>query len=198
MRINIAIDGPSGAGKSTVAKGIAAKMGIIHVDTGAMYRAVGLYMYENGAQHIYLNGRCVDSDIRTDIVSTYASGVSTIQAVRDFLLDTQRNIAKNEDVVMDGRDIGTVVLPDAGLKIFMTANDESRARRRYKELLEKGESVTFEEVFENMVKRDSKDKNRKIAPAVPADDAVMFDNTEYGLEESIDYVIDLAKKRFAI
>ena len=223
MRINIAIDGPSGAGKSTVAKGIAAKMGIIHVDTGAMYRTVGLYMYENGielsdengivsslenvdikleyengAQHIYLNGRCVDSDIRTDIVSTYASGVSTIQAVRDFLLDTQRNIAKNEDVVMDGRDIGTVVLPDAGLKIFMTANDESRARRRYKELLENGESVTFEEVFENMVKRDSKDKNRKIAPAVPADDAVMFDNTEYGLEESIDYVIDLAKKRFAI
>ncbi len=223
MRINIAIDGPSGAGKSTVAKGIAAKMGIIHVDTGAMYRTVGLYMYENGielsdedgivsslknvnikleyengAQHIYLNDKCVDDDIRTDIVSTYASGVSTIQAVRDFLLDTQRDIAKSKDVVMDGRDIGTVVLPDAGLKIFMTANDESRARRRYEELIQKGENVTFEDVYQNMVKRDSKDRNRKIAPAVPAEDAVLFDNTEYGLQESIDYVVELAKKRFSI
>lgn len=223
MRVNIAIDGPSGAGKSTVAKGIAARLGIVYVDTGAMYRTVGLYMYENGislsdeegivtalenvkinieykdgVQHIYLNGRCVDSDIRTDTVSAYASGVSKIAEVRAFLLDTQRDIAKASDVVMDGRDIGTVVLPDAGLKIFMTANDDARARRRYNELLQKGEDVTFEEVFENMVKRDHQDKNRKIAPAVPADDAVMFDNTEYSLEESIEYVIDLAQKRFAI
>lgn len=223
MRINIAIDGPSGAGKSTVAKGIAKTLGIIHVDTGAMYRAVGLYMYENGiaaddekavvaslenvkidleykdgVQHIYLNGRQIDSEIRTDTVSMYASRVSSIKEVRAFLLDTQRNIAKNNDVIMDGRDIGTVILPDAGLKIFMVANNEARARRRYKELIEKGERVTYEEVLSLMNKRDDDDKNRKIAPAVAAEDAVLFDNTEYDLEESIQYVAELAKKRFGI
>ena len=223
MRINIAIDGPSGAGKSTVAKGLAKSLGIIHVDTGAMYRAVGLYMYENGispddeeavvgalenvkiglefkdgVQHIYLNGKQVDSDIRTDTVSMYASRVSSTGKVRSFLLDTQRDIAKNNDVVMDGRDIGTVILPDAGLKIFMVANNEARAKRRYKELIEKGENVTYEEVLSLMTKRDDNDKNRKIAPAVAAEDAVLFDNTEYGLEESIQYVSDLAKKRFGI
>lgn len=223
MRINIAIDGPSGAGKSSLAKGVAKALGLVHVDTGAMYRTVGLYMlengidpkdpelvaaslqhvnvgleFENGIQHIYLNGRCVDHLIRSNEASMYASAVSAIQAVRDFLLDTQRDIAKKQDVIMDGRDIGTVILPDAGLKIFLVANDEARARRRHKELLDKGEDVSFEEVLALMKERDGNDKGRKIAPAVPADDAVLFDNTEYDLQQCIDYVISLAKERFSI
>ncbi|MBR6534646.1 MAG: (d)CMP kinase [Clostridia bacterium] len=223
MRINIAIDGPSGAGKSSLAKAVAKELGLIHVDTGAMYRTVGLYMLENGidpkdpeavsavlndvkvelefqdgVQHIYLNGRCVDSLIRSNEASMYASYVSAIQAVRDFLLNTQRQMAEKQDVIMDGRDIGTVILPNAALKIFLVANDEARARRRYKELTEKGESVTFEEVLDLMKKRDEKDKGRKIAPAVPADDAVIFDNTEYDLQQCVDYIISLAKERFSI
>ena len=128
----------------------------------------------------------------------YASAVSAIQAVRDFLLNTQRQIAAKQDVIMDGRDIGTVILPNAGLKVFLVANDEARARRRYKELTEKGESVTFEEVLTLMKKRDENDKGRKIAPAVPADDAVIFDNTEYDLQQCVDYIISLAKERFSI
>lgn len=223
MHINIAIDGPSGAGKSSLAKGVAKALGLVHVDTGAMYRTVGLYMlenginhadkqsviaalpnvkigleFQNGIQHIYLNGRCVDGLIRSNEASMYASGVSAIQEVRDFLLDTQRDIAKKQNVIMDGRDIGTVILPDAGLKVFLTADDESRAYRRYKELLEKGQSVTYEEVLDLMKKRDDNDRGRAIAPAIPAEDAVIFDNTKYGLEESINYIIDLAKERFSV
>lgn len=216
----IALDGPSGAGKSTVAKGVAAKLGIVYVDTGAMYRSVGLYVrekgvspddpsavvallgeidlrivFKDGAQHIILNGNDVKDRIRENEISEYASKVSKIPEVREFLLDTQRKIARECDVIMDGRDIGTVILPDAQLKIFLTASGVARAERRYRELRDKGECITFAEVMCELVRRDERDRNRNIAPAVPAEDAIMMDNSEMSIEESIDAVIALAKER---
>lgn len=217
--INVAIDGPSGAGKSTIAKAIAKKKGYIYVDTGALYRSIALWVsrcgiskedknsiiaeldkitlelgYDNGTQRVYLNSEDVSDEIRTPEISMYASAVSAIPEVRTFLLTLQRDMAKKHDVIMDGRDIGTVILPDATLKVFMTASPEGRAKRRYKELLEKGVSVTYEEVLSDMVERDRNDSTRSIAPAVPAEDAVFFDNTEYGIEESVDYIINLIDK----
>ncbi len=214
--LRIAIDGPGGAGKSTLAKAVAERLGIVYVDTGALYRTVGLFVdrkgvdpsdvgavcdvikdlkidlsYENGVQVIYMNSERVSDEIRTPKMSMYASAVSAIPQVRSFLLDTQRKIASSSSVIMDGRDIGTVILPDAEVKIFLTANPEERAKRRYEELIAKGKSVTYEDVLSEMNTRDANDSQRKIAPCVPADDAVLLDNTGYKFEQTLDRVIEI-------
>lgn len=206
----IAIDGPSGVGKSTLAKALAKEFGFVYVDTGAIYRTVGLYAQLNdidphdevgisrhfndividlkwvdGTQKVFLNGNDVSDEIRTPKSSMYASAVSALPEVRSFLLGIQRSIAENNSVIMDGRDIGTVILPDADVKIFMCANEESRAKRRYLELLEKGQPVTFEEVLSDMKTRDLNDSTRDASPLVPAEDAIMFDNTMLNVEETI-------------
>ena len=214
--MNIAIDGPSGAGKSSLAKAIAKKLGIIYVDTGALYRTIGLYMkahgvdphdaaavtaalpgvelslaFENGAQHIYLCGEDVGERIRTPEMSLYASAVSAIGTVRSFLLDTQRKVARSTSVVMDGRDIGTVILPDADCKIFLTASPEARAERRTAERTEKGMKVTYREVLADMVERDRNDSTRALAPAIPAEDAIFLDNSGMTPEETIDAAVKI-------
>ena len=216
----IAIDGPSGAGKSTVAKQVAARLGIVYVDTGALYRTVGYYVrekgvdkhdaegvtallpgirigirYVDGVQHVFLNGTDLKDAIREPEISMYASAVSAIPAVRAFLLDTQRDIARTNSVVMDGRDIGTVILPDADVKIFLSASSEARARRRYLELKEKGVDTTFEDVLEDMEKRDRADRERDVAPAVAAPDAVLLDNSDLSPEESLEAVLRLIRER---
>lgn len=218
--INIAIDGPSGAGKSTLAKALAARLGYIYVDTGALYRAIGLYVstkkidpkdekavisllgeinlelkFENSRQAVYLNGENVDSKIRTPQISMYASAVSAIPEVRAFLLDLQKNIAKAQNVIMDGRDIGTVILPDAQVKIFLCADNEKRARRRHKELLEKGESVTFEQVLAEMNARDENDRTRKAAPAIQAPDAIKLDNGDLDLDGTVEAAVEIIKSK---
>ena len=218
--IKIALDGPSGAGKSTVAKALAKELGVVYVDTGALYRTVGYFVrmndadpkdpeavgalldkihieikYVDGAQHVYLNGEDLGDKIRTPEMSMYASAVSAIPAVRSFLLDTQRDIARKNSVVMDGRDIGTVILPDAEVKVFMVASAEARAKRRYKELIAKGENAQYETVLAEMIERDHNDKNRDIAPAVPADDAVIMDNSDMSIEDNVRAVIDLINER---
>lgn len=217
----IAIDGPSGAGKSTLAKGLAKELGYTYVDTGAMYRAIGLYVlrkgidpkdeaavsacldgikldiaYENGVQNMYLCGENVTGLIRTSEVSSYASDVSAHPSVRAFLLDAQRNMAKHHDVIMDGRDIGTVILPDADVKLFMTLPADVRAERRLAELLEKGEKITLDEVKKAMAQRDRNDSTRAVAPAVPAKDAIMFDNSsdfETTLRSALEIIRDRLK-----
>ena len=219
-KMAIAIDGPSGAGKSSIAKALAKKLNIIYVDTGAIYRTVGLYVYRNGvesrdkdkiiamlpeisvklayidgAQHIFLNGEDVSGLIRTETISRYASDVSAIPEVRAFLLSLQRDMAKETSVIMDGRDIGTVVLPDAEVKIFMTASAEVRARRRYKELVEKGECVVFEDVLAAIITRDTNDSTRATAPLKAADDAVILDNSEINAEETLNRVIDIIRSK---
>ena len=210
-KINIAIDGPSGAGKSTIAKILARELGFIYVDTGAMYRSIGLYMlrngvdstdlpavqaalqgieinvaYVDGAQHIYLNGEDVSELIRTEAVSKAASAFSAIPEVRAFLLELQRGLAAKNSVIMDGRDIGTVILPNAEVKIFLTADDTARAERRYKELIEKGQEVTFESVLENIRQRDKNDSERALAPLKPAEDAILVDTTKLDLMQSVE------------
>ncbi len=215
-KLRVALDGPGGAGKSTVAKAVAAKTGLLYVDTGALYRTVGLYvanhgigmydtekivgalpmidiklMYENGVQIIRLCGEAVGDKIRTEQASAYSSAVSKIPEVREFLLGMQRHLADEGGVIMDGRDIGTVIMPDAEIKVFMTATPEERARRRFKELTERGDKTTFEAVLENITARDKQDSEREIAPLKPADDAVIFVNDGYNVEESADYVIGL-------
>ena len=218
--MQIAIDGPSGAGKSTIAKAVAAALGIVYVDTGALYRTVGYYVrsqgvaredkagieaclpqikievrYEDGAQHVYLNGEDLGDRIREPEISMYASAVSAVPAVRSFLLDTQRDIAAKNSVIMDGRDIGTVILPNADVKIFMTASDEARAKRRTLELQAKGMDVRYEDVLREMRERDHNDSTREVAPAVAADDAVVLDNSDMTVEESADAVIALVKQK---
>lgn len=208
--MQIALDGPSGAGKSSLARAIADRLQIVYVDTGALYRSIGLYVrdhgidpknekavaaclaeielrmtHEGGEQHIYLCGQDVGDRIRTPEISKYASAVSAIPAVRMFLLDTQRNIATTTSVIMDGRDIGTVILPDADVKIFLTASPEARARRRAAELHAKGIATTYEEVLADMAERDKNDSTRKTAPAVPAADAVFLDNSDLDVEGTI-------------
>ena len=217
--IQIAIDGPGGAGKSTVAKAVAAKLGIVYVDTGALYRTIGYYVrqknvapdsregvgallseisinivYQDGAQHVYLNGEDLGDKIRTPEMSMYASTVSAIPEVRAFLLDTQRDIAKKNSVIMDGRDIGTVILPNADVKIFLTASEQCRAERRYKELLSRGQNVTLEDVLAEMNQRDTQDSTRECAPTAAADDAMLLDNTGMTFEETVDAIVDIAKK----
>ena len=212
----IALDGPSGAGKSTLAKAIAAKMEIIYVDTGALYRSIGLaailrgidksdsaaviamlpeislkMIHEDGVQKILLDGENVGDRIRTPEASMYASAVSAIPEVRAFLLDTQRSIAEKNSVIMDGRDIGTVIFPDAEVKIFLTASIEARAKRRFVELTEKGIETTYESVLNDMQTRDKNDSSRAVAPAVPAKDAVILDNSDYTLEETTTAALDI-------
>ncbi len=221
--IQIAIDGPSGAGKSTVAKAVARELGIIYVDTGALYRTIGYFVrsrnvdpkdpvgvaallpevsvelkYENGRQIVCLNGEDLGDRIRTPEMSMYASAVSAIPAVRTFLLETQRKIARENSVIMDGRDIGTVILPDANVKIFLTASDECRATRRRDELVAKGIEVTYEEVLADMIERDRNDSTRSVAPAVAAEDAVLFDNSWMTPEECTVAIIRLIKEKTEI
>ena len=218
--IRIAIDGPGGAGKSTIAKAVAKRLDILYVDTGALYRTVGLYVrrlnidpkdnaavtavlpdlnievkYENGAQRVYLNGEDPGDAIRTPEMSMYASAVSAIPSVRAFLLETQKDIARKNSVIMDGRDIGTVILPNADVKIFLTASPECRAMRRYKELVARGQDVKFEDVLNEMNQRDLQDSTRDIAPAEAAPDAVLLDNSDLDFEESVDAVISLIKEK---
>ena len=218
--IRIAIDGPGGAGKSTVAKAVAKRLDILYVDTGALYRTVGLYVrsknvdpkdaegvgallpeislevrYENGAQRVYLNGVDHGDAIRTPEMSMYASAVSAIPSVRAFLLETQKDIARKNSVIMDGRDIGTVIIPDADLKIFMTASAECRAMRRFKELTERGQSVRYEDVLEEMNQRDGQDSSRAIAPTKAADDAIYFDNSELDFDQTVDAIIKMVEER---
>ena len=217
--IQIAIDGPGGAGKSTVSKAIAARLGIVYVDTGALYRTVGYYVrsrntdpkdrdavaallpninievkYENGTQTVFLNGENLGDKIRTPEMSMYASAVSAIPAVRAFLLDTQKDIAAKNSVIMDGRDIGTVILPDADLKIYLTASAECRAKRRYDELVAKGQSVKLEDVLREMNERDKNDSSRETAPAVAAKDAVLFDNTGMDFEQTVAKILSMVEK----
>lgn len=216
--INVAIDGPAGAGKSTVAKSAAQKLGYIYVDTGALYRTVALnairigaendtekivdslddlkveLKFVDGVQCVFLNGEDVSSLIRTPKVSMGASTVSAIPQVRAFLLDLQRDIAKNNNVIMDGRDIGTVVLPEAQVKIFLFATPECRAQRRYKELIEKGENVKYEDVLSDVNRRDYQDSHREIAPLKPCEGCVMADTSTLTLEESIDLIVNTVKE----
>ncbi|MBQ7320516.1 MAG: (d)CMP kinase [Clostridia bacterium] len=216
----IAIDGPSGAGKSSLAKAAAARLGIVYVDTGALYRTVGYYVttkgidpknaeavsavlpeihvelkFENGTQYVYLNGENLGDKIRRPEISMAASAVSAIPAVRAFLLETQKSIARTHSVIMDGRDIGTVILPEADVKIFLFASDEARAKRRTKELAEKGIAADYNDVLREMRERDAQDRNRDVAPAIPAEDAVMFDNSELTVEESIERLLEIVRER---
>lgn len=214
--ISIAIDGPSGSGKSTLAKALSARLGYLYIDTGAMYRTVGLYAYRagidpkdaetlqthfdrisielkwiDGAQHVFLNGEDVSEAIRTPEMSLYASAVSALPPVRAFLLDRQRDFAKNANVIMDGRDIGTVVLPNADVKLFLSADDRKRAERRYRELMAKGQTVTLDEVLADMKKRDKDDATRAASPCVPAEDAILFDNSELDEAQTVERALEI-------
>ena len=217
--INVAIDGPAGAGKSTISRRAASELGYIYIDTGALYRTVGVaamrdnklgtqddiesvltdalsveLRFENGIQKMYLNGEDISEEIRTPEASMAASKVSAVPAVRAYLFDLQKKIAKENNCIMDGRDIGTVVLPDADVKIFLTASPEARAKRRYKELTEKGSDVKYEDVLSDMIKRDYDDSHRAIAPLKQAEDAVLVDTSDIGLEESIQLIIRTIKE----
>ncbi len=221
--IKIAIDGPSGAGKSTLAKRIAKELGIIYIDTGALYRTVGLWVSRKGISHtdregiissldgirvelgfddageqrVYLCGEDVSGLIRTPEIAKYASAVSAVGEVRSLLFGMQRDIADKNSVVMDGRDIGTVILPDAEVKIFLSATDRARAERRQKELADKGEMHTVEEILAAMKERDTRDSTRDIAPAVAAEDAIHFDNSDMTVEESVSAVLDIIKSKIS-
>lgn len=215
--MNIAIDGPAGAGKSTIAKLAAKKLGYIYVDTGAMYRAIALYFiendinaddenavslacdeieisikYEDGVQNIYLNGRNVSKEIRQEQVGNMASKAATKKPVRDKLLDLQRDMAKKSDVIMDGRDIGTFVLPNAELKIYLTASVSTRAKRRYDELKAKGESPDIDKIENDIKQRDYQDMNRDIAPLKQAEDAWYLDTSDMGIDEVVKNICDRA------
>lgn len=221
---SVAIDGPSGAGKSTIAHGAAERLQFLYVDTGAIYRTVGLAAFragveptdaavmgallpdlsieldytDHGVQRMLLDGEDVTDKIRQPHISMVTSAVSAIPAVRAFLLDMQRELAKKTSVIMDGRDIGTVVLPDAGLKIFLTASVETRARRRFLELQEKHVPCTLEEVMEDIKNRDENDSRRAAAPLKPADDALFVDTTYMTLQESTDFICRLIQVRFGL
>lgn len=223
-QIQIAIDGPSGAGKSTVARALAAKLGIVYVDTGALYRTIGYYVrqaetdprdaaavekllpgvhldlrYEaDGRQEVYLNGEAMGNKIRTPEMSMYASAVSAIPAVRAYLLETQREIARRNSVIMDGRDIGTVILPQADVKIFLTASDECRAKRRWEELKQKGMETDYEEVLSDMRERDRQDRERAVAPAVAASDATVFDNSWMDPETCTNALLGLIEEKYGV
>ena len=217
MTYNIAIDGPAGAGKSTIARRVAKELSFIYVDTGAMYRAIALFhlreqihtdseekvkealerinisiAYENGEQQVLLNGENVSGQIRTEEVGNMASKISAISCVREKLLDLQRELAQKNDVVMDGRDIGTRILPEAQLKIYLTASADARAQRRYKELMEKGVVCSLEEIKQDIMKRDEQDMNRAIAPLTQAKDAVYLDSSDMTIDEVTEKIKSLA------
>ncbi len=220
MSIAIAIDGPAGAGKSTIAKLAAKELNFIYVDTGALYRTVGLAATLNNVkaetspqvdellskikveltfndkneQVVLLDGEDVSSKIRTPEASMMASAISAVPAVRAYLLDLQRNIAKTNNVIMDGRDIGTVVLPNAQIKIFLSADPEDRAKRRYEELIEKGMDVNYEDILADVKQRDYNDSHRDIAPLKPAEDSIMVDTTGNTLEQSVELLISIMKE----
>lgn len=218
MGYNIAIDGPAGAGKSTIAKLVAKELGFIYVDTGAMYRGLAVHFlkkgivpgevekieaacedakvelgYENGVQQVYLNGENITSQLREEAVGNMASVSSAVPAVRAKLLDLQRNLAKEKDVVMDGRDIGTNVLPNADVKVYLTASVECRAMRRFKELEEKGEACDFEQIRQDIQERDERDMTREIAPLKLAEDATLIDSSEMGIDDVVKAIIALKK-----
>ena len=220
MHYCVALDGPAGAGKSTVAKAVAKNLEILYVDTGALYRSLALFAINNNVdcrdeenvlkildkanvelkyvdkvQRVFLNGEDVSEKIRTPEISMGASDISAIPAVRQFLLDLQRKIAKENSVIMDGRDIGTVILPDAEVKIFITASAEIRAKRRYDELIEKGQDVVYKDVLKDVIERDYNDSHRKIAPLKQADDAILLDTSSLSLDESIDAVIEIINNK---
>ena len=220
MAINIAIDGPAGAGKSTIAKTVSKELGFIYVDTGALYRTVGLnalrqgkdtksaddvipsleglevsLRFVDGEQRVFLGDEDVSTAIRQNEVSMAASNVSAIPKVREFLFDLQRGIAEKNNCIMDGRDIGTVVLPNAQIKIYLTASAQARADRRYKELVEKGQDVNYDDILREIEIRDYQDTHREIAPLKKADDAVLVDTTELDLQESIEYMLKVIKER---
>jgi len=225
-KIAVAIDGPGGAGKSTISKAVAKKLGIIYVDTGALYRTVGYFARENGlsvedakvsdnmspllpnisieiayvegTQHVILNGEDLGDKIRQPDISMYASAVSSVPCVRAFLLETQKDLAAKNSVIMDGRDIGTVILPFADVKVFMTASSEARAMRRYNELLAKGVEARFEDVLSELVERDTADSTRAAAPLKPADDAIIFDNSNYDFEGSVEYIVKLVCEKTGV
>lgn len=218
--IAVAIDGPAGAGKSTIARAAAAQLGFVYVDTGALYRTIGLAVcrrgiagtdtqgivdtlpaiqvaltYQDGAQHVLLDGEDVSDAIRTSQISAYASQVSSVPEVRAYLLDLQRDMARRQSVIMDGRDIGTVILPDAKVKIFLTASPEKRAARRCAELREKGEDVTVEGILADMERRDALDASRAVAPLRQAEDAVRVDTSDLTLEQSIQAVLTVIRDK---
>jgi len=216
--VNIAIDGPGGAGKSSISKAVAKELGFIHVDTGAIYRAIGLYAIRNaclepeqitekidevdvtlkfigGVQRVMLCGEDVTDYIRSPEVTMAASKVSAVPAVRAHLLDLQKKIAAENNIIMDGRDIGTVVLPHADLKIFLTASPEERASRRYLELRGKPDSPSYEDILKDIQKRDYDDMHRKIAPLCQAEDAVLVDTSEMGFNEVAEHIISLIKQK---
>ncbi len=225
-KIAIAIDGPGGAGKSTISKEVAKRLGIIYVDTGALYRTVGYFAresglsvddvrvsgnispllpqinieikYIDGTQHVILNGEDLGDKIRQPDISMYASAVSSVSAVRAFLLEAQKELARRNSVIMDGRDIGTVILPDAEVKIFLTASTHARAERRYRELLAKGVEACFEDVERELCERDHADSTRTAAPLRPADDAVMFDNSDCDFEASVDRILEIVKEKTGV
>ena len=213
MGYNVAIDGPAGAGKSTIAKLVAKEKGYIYVDTGAMYRGLAIHFlnrgidpedrdavaeacrdaevtigYEDGVQQIYLNGENVTSMLRTEETGNMASKTSAIPEVREKLLELQRSLAREKDVIMDGRDIGTNILPDADVKIYLTASVETRARRRYDELREKGEDCSLEEISRDIKERDERDMTREIAPLKKADDAVLVDSSDMTIQQVVDVI----------
>lgn len=217
---NIAIDGPAGAGKSTIAKMVASELGFIYVDTGAMYRAMALFFlrkgiskddekaieeacreievsirYEDGVQQVLLNGENVSGLIRTEEVSNMTSATSVYRSVRQKLLELQRQLAATSNVIMDGRDIGTCVLPDAQTKIYLTASSHVRALRRHKELLEKGETCNLEEIEQDIIERDYRDMHREIAPLKQAEDAVFLDSSQMTIRQVVDGIINAARER---
>lgn len=219
--INIAIDGPSGAGKSSLADFVAKELSFVHVDTGALYRAVGFYLVKNKVepsnaekvvpllesldvdvkydiekkQHIFVNGEEVNEQLRTNEVSMAASAASAIPEVRAFLLDLQRNIAEKENIIMDGRDVGTVILPNADIKFFLFASPEKRAERRFKEYSDKGIEISYDKVLEDIIQRDYNDSNRKISPLKQAEDSIPVDNSEMSEDETQIFILNIIKEK---
>lgn len=221
--VNIAIDGPAGAGKSSLAKKLASRLGFTYIDTGALYRSVayevvtkGLspndlekikdilsdtdisFQHINGTQRVFVNGEDVSDRIRTNEISSAASTVSAFPEVRSYLLDLQRNIAKTENIVMDGRDIGTVVLPDADVKIFLTASAEDRATRRFEEQKDSENAVSYNDILQAMIIRDKNDSERDVAPMKPADDAVLLDNSGFTPEQTLETVLEIIGRKINV